>query len=67
MSILSNLSEEEKEQAKQYADAIKETKKALFELISKAKSRETQNESDKKNWGGPRKNMVMPVDEKKKK
>ena len=67
MSILSNLSEEEKEQAKQYADAIKETKKALFELINKAKSRGTQNEGDRKNWGGPRKNLVMPVNEKKKK
>ena len=62
MGILSNLSEEEKEQAQQYAEAIKETKKALMELISKAKHR-SKNEKH----GGPRKDMIMPINEKKKK
>jgi len=64
MSILSNLSEEEKEQLKDYVNAIKETKRAIKELVSKAKGK-TQMED--KNWGGPRKDMVMPIQEKRKK
>lgn len=47
MSILFNLSEEERKKAKQYANNIKESKKALFELINKVKNRETQDSSDK--------------------
>lgn len=64
MSILSNLSEEEKEQVKDYVNAIKETKKALQELIHKAKSRHGKKNEE---HGGPRKNMIMPINEKKKK
>lgn len=62
MGILSNLSEEEKEQVRDYVNAIKETKKALKELLNKARQSKN-NES----WGGPRKNMVMSIKEKKKK
>ena len=60
MSILSNLSEEEKEQLKDYVNAIKETKRAIKELVSKAKGKAQMED---KNWGGPRKDMVMPVEQ----
>ena len=63
MGILSNLSEEEKEQLKDYVNAIKETKKAIGELLHKAKKKPVAKNEE---WGGSRKDMVMPVNEKKK-
>lgn len=56
---LSKLTEEEKEQLKDYVNAIKETKKAAEELLEKAAT-EPKNEGS---WGGPRKNMVMRIKE----
>lgn len=55
---LSKLTQEEKEQLKDYVNAIKETKKAAKELLEKA-AISPKNEE----WGGPRKNMVMPMSE----
>lgn len=56
---LSKLTEEEKEQLKDYVNAIKETKKAAKELLNKAKSAPKNEDS----WGGPRKDMLMPMKE----
>lgn len=56
---LSKLTEEEKEQLKDYVNAIKETKKAAKELLEKAKSKHTNEDS----WGGPRKDMIMSMKE----
>lgn len=56
---LSKLTEDEKEQLKDYVNAIKETKKAAEELLEKAAT-EPKNEGS---WGGPRKNMVMSISE----
>lgn len=63
MGILSNLTEEEKEQLKDYVNAIKETKRAIGELLNKAKKQPVAKNEE---WGGPRKDMVMPINEKKK-
>ncbi|NDC24744.1 MAG: hypothetical protein EBZ49_11560 [Proteobacteria bacterium] len=57
---LSKLTEEEKEQLKDYVNAIKETKKAARELLEKAASHSTKEEGK---LGGPRKNMVMQLKE----
>lgn len=56
---LSKLTEEEKEQLTDYVNAIKETKKAAKELLNKAKSAPKNEDS----WGGPRKDMLMPMKE----
>lgn len=53
---LSELSIEEKEQLKDYANAIKETKKAMMELINKS-SKKIKTEDGR--WGGPRKDMFL--------
>ncbi len=58
--VLSGLSEEEKEQFMSYAQAIKETRKAMQELIHKSKKTKTES------WGGSRKNMIMPVEKRQK-
>ena len=63
MGILSNLTEEEKEQLKDYVNAIKETKRAIGELLNKAKNQPVAKNEE---WGGSRKDMVMPINEKKK-
>lgn len=55
---MSKLTQEEKEQLKDYVNAIRETKKAARELLEKAAT-EPKNED----WGGPRKDMVMPMKE----
>lgn len=55
---LSKLTEEEKEQLKDYVNAIKETKKAAKELLDKAKAPKNED-----SWGGPRKDLVMPISE----
>lgn len=65
---LSALTEEEKDQLKDYANAIKETRNAMLEILSKAST--TMREKKEKGigkWGGPRKNMIMPLSEKKSK
>lgn len=56
--VLSGLTEEEREQFMSYAEAIKETKKAMKELIQKSKKSKTES------WGGSRKDMVMTVEKK---
>lgn len=56
---MSKLTEDEKDQLKDYMNAIRETKKAARELLEKAAT-QSKNES---RWGGPRKDMVMPVRE----
>jgi hypothetical protein len=61
MYDLSKLSEEEKEQLKDYVNAVKETKKAIKELLEKTKP-VVKNEAKSKNWGGPRKNLVMTLE-----
>lgn len=53
---LSELSIEEKEQLKDYANAIKETKKAMLELVKKS-SKGMKTEDGR--WGGPRWNMYL--------
>lgn len=55
---MSKLTQEEKEQLKDYVNAIKETKKAAKELLEKAATSPKNEE-----WGGPRKNMVMSMSE----
>lgn len=58
---LSKLTEEEKDQLKDYVNAIRETKKAANKLLEKAKS-DTEVTSERLR-GGPRKNLVMSVKE----
>lgn len=57
---LSKLTEEEKQQLQDYVNAIKETKKAARQLLEKAASHSTK---EVRKLGGPRKNMVMSLDE----
>lgn len=52
---LSELSIEEKEQLKDYANAIKETKKAMLELVNKSKKIKTEDGR----WGGNRYGAVL--------
>ena len=54
-SKLSELTAEEKEQVKEYINAIKETQKAMMEILHKSKK--MKNEDGR--WGGPRKNMYL--------
>jgi len=58
MYDLSKLTAEEKEQLKDYVNAIKETKKAAKDLLEKAM--ESTNENS---LGGSRKDMIMHVSE----
>lgn len=53
---LSELSIEEKEQLKDYANAIKETKKAMMELINKS-SKKIKTEDGR--WGGNRYGAIL--------
>lgn len=59
---LENLNTEEKEQLKDYVNAIKETKKAIVELLTKTKP-VVNSEAKNPNWGGSRKDMIMTLDE----
>ena len=54
-SKFAGLTAEEKEQVKEYINAIKETQKAMMEILHKSKK--MKNEDGR--WGGPRKNMYL--------
>jgi vancomycin resistance protein YoaR len=58
---LKTLSPDEQTKLKEYISSIKEIKKEINELMKKAKGAKVEGG----NWGGPRKDMVMPVAEKK--
>lgn len=59
---LKTLSPDEQTKLKEYISSMKEIKKEINELMKKAKS---APKAEGGNWGGPRKDMVMPVSEKK--
>jgi hypothetical protein len=52
---LSQLTNEEREQLKEYANAIKETKKAMAQILSKAKNIKTEDGR----WGGNRYGAIL--------
>ena len=56
-SYLENLSPDEQTKLKEYVSSLKEIKKEIKELIKKAKSPKQEG-----NWGGSRKDMVMPIE-----